>query len=89
MTPPQIIISLRQGTLCEILCSNPTAEVLVVSWGPESADSAAISISKGGDTVHAHVQRAAVQLLHHRIGSDIEAALAVGESPDPVEVLMA
>lgn len=80
---PQIIISLRHGSLREVFCSDPTAAVFVVAWDFETADSAAVSISQGHDTLYAHVQRAVVQPLHHLIGSDIEAALAAAESASP------
>ncbi len=75
MPPPQIIISLRQGNL---------REVFVVTWETESTEPATLTVSHGDNVLHAHVQRAVVQPLHHVIGL-IEAALAAGESADPLE----
>lgn len=66
-----------------MFCSDPTTEAIVVSWDRESADSACVSVSQGDDTIHAQVERADVQPLHHMIGSDIEAALAAAESASP------
>lgn len=83
MPPPQIVISLRQGSLREVFCSDPTTDAFVVSWEAEAPDAGTISISQGDDTIHAHVRGATVQPLHHAIGSDIEAALVAAESPGP------
>ena len=82
---PQIVISLRQGSLRGVYSSDPGTEAFVVRWENESAESASLTVSQGDDTIHAHVQRAAVRPLHHVIGSDIEAALAAAESAGPTD----